>query len=99
MQETMIITGGAGFIGCATAVRLGGWDGKIVAIDNMHPQVHVTPDRPAALPDRVELIVGDVRDAALWNDVVAEYTPSVVLHFAAETGTAQSLTESNRHAS
>jgi dTDP-L-rhamnose 4-epimerase len=98
MQETMIITGGAGFIGCATAARLG-WHGKIVAVDNLHPQVHVTRDRPAALPERVELIVGDVCDSSLWDDVLAEYTPSVVLHFAAETGTAQSLTESNRHAS
>jgi dTDP-L-rhamnose 4-epimerase len=98
MQETMIITGGAGFIGCATAARLA-WEGKILAIDNMHPQVHITRDRPAALPERVELIVGDVRDGALWDDVLAKYMPSVVLHFAAETGTAQSLTESNRHAS
>lgn len=99
MQETMIITGGAGFIGCATAARLGGWDGRIVAIDNMHPQVHVTPDRPHTLPDRVDLIVADIRDSALWDHVLAQYRPSIVLHFAAETGTAQSLTESNRHAS
>lgn len=99
MQETMIITGGAGFIGCRTAARLDSWKGKIVAIDNMHPQVHVTPDRPETLPDRVELIVADVRDGALWDDVLASYRPGVVLHFAAETGTAQSLTESNRHAS
>lgn len=98
MQQTMIITGGAGFIGCATAARLG-WKRKIVAIDNMHPQVHVSSDRPAALPDQVELIVGDVRDGDLWDRVLSEHTPSVVLHFAAETGTAQSLTESNRHAS
>jgi dTDP-L-rhamnose 4-epimerase len=99
MQETMIITGGAGFIGCATAARLTSWEGEIVAIDNMHPQVHVTQDRPENLPDRVELIVADVRDSSLWDDILAKYRPSVVLHFAAETGTGQSLTEANRHAS
>ena len=99
MQKTIIITGGAGFIGCATAARLKDWDGNIVAIDNMHPQVHVTAERPAALPERVELIVGDVCDSDLWDDVLAKHEPGVVVHFAAETGTAQSLTESTRHSS
>jgi dTDP-L-rhamnose 4-epimerase len=99
MYETMIITGGAGFIGSATAARLESWEGKIVAIDNMHPQVHLAANRPAALPDRVELIVADIRDRTMWDDVLADYRPSVILHFAAETGTAQSLTQSNRHAS
>ena len=64
----------------------------------MHPQYRVRRIGPN-LPDRVELIVGDVRDSSLWDDVLAKYRPSVVLHFAAETGTGQSLTEANRHAS
>jgi len=98
MQDVILITGGAGFIGCAVAKGLGGFNQKIVAVDNMHPQIHRSPERPAALPADVDLIVGDVCDDVFWDGFLAEYRPSVILHFAAETGTAQSLTESTRHA-
>lgn len=98
LQETIIITGGAGFIGCAVAKRLVGTGQKVVAIDNMHPQVHRSPGRPEALPDDVELIVADVCDADFWDRFLASNRPTTILHFAAETGTAQSLSESNRHA-
>jgi dTDP-L-rhamnose 4-epimerase len=34
----------------------------------------------------------------VWNAVLARFRPELVVHLAAETGTAQSLTESTRHA-
>lgn len=99
MQKVTVLTGGAGFIGCAVAAKLiDGGCNKIVAIDNMHPQIHKTPGRPEVMPDEVELIVADVCDAAAWDKFLAEYDPATVIHLAAETGTAQSLSESNRHA-
>ena len=61
-------------------------------------QVHARAERPAALDDRVELVVGDVSDPGAWDDLLGRVRPSAVLHLAAETGTAQSLTESTRHA-
>ena len=70
----------------------------MVAVDNLHPQVHPRPERPAALDDRVEFVRGDVTDAALWDRLVPEVRPDAVLHLAAETGTGQSLTEATRHA-
>jgi dTDP-L-rhamnose 4-epimerase len=99
MQDVMIFTGGAGFIGCATAGRFAGQAEKIVAIDNLHPQVHRTPGRPASLPEHVELVVADVRDDEFWDEFLKSHRPKTVVHLAAETGTAQSLSESNRHAS
>jgi dTDP-L-rhamnose 4-epimerase len=98
MEEVVVITGGAGFIGCAVSARLAGQGARIIAIDNMHPQVHRSPDRPEALHPDVELIVADVCDGAFWDKFLADHRPVTVVHFAAETGTAQSLTESNRHA-
>jgi dTDP-L-rhamnose 4-epimerase len=46
----------------------------------------------------VELVIGDVTDSAVWDDLLGEVQPDVVIHLAAETGTAQSLHESSRHA-
>ena len=97
-MATCLITGGAGFIGCALSGRLAGHFERIVAMDNLHPQVHPTPDRPAALDPRVELVVGDVASAADWDALLADCHPDVVIHLAAETGTGQSLTEATRHA-
>ena len=53
-------------------------------------------DRPAALP-KAELVVADVTDADTWDQVLADLRPDLVVHLAAETGTAQSLGESSRH--
>jgi dTDP-L-rhamnose 4-epimerase len=71
---------------------------EVIAVDNLLAQVHPDGVRPAALADGVELVRGDVTDAAVWDSILERARPSVVLHLAAETGTAQSLTESTRHA-
>ncbi|MFB2584765.1 NAD-dependent epimerase/dehydratase family protein [Herbiconiux liukaitaii] len=57
-----------------------------------------TSERPAALHEAAELVVGDVTDPAVWDAVLAEVKPTVIIHLAAETGTAQSLDEATRHA-
>lgn len=94
---TVLVTGGAGFIGCALSDRLPRHFGRIVAFDNMHPQIHTSPERPAGLNQAAEFVVGDVTDAAALDELVAEIKPDVVIHLAAETGTGQSLVESTRH--
>lgn len=97
MAETCLVTGGAGFIGCALSDGLVARFGKVVAVDNLHPQVHPRPERPQALHKDVQLVVGDVADAAMWDALLAQVKPTTVVHLAAETGTGQSLTESSRH--
>ena len=94
----MLVTGGAGFIGCALAPHLLQRGLRVVAVDNLLAQVHPDQARPAALPEGVELVVGDVADPAVWDDLLSTVRPEIVVHLAAETGTAQSLTESTRHA-
>lgn len=94
----VLVTGGAGFIGCALAPHLLRLGLPVVAVDSLLEQVHPGGARPAALPADVELVVGDVADPAVWDGVLARHRPQLVVHLAAETGTAQSLTESTRHA-
>ena len=93
----VLVTGGAGFIGTALAKRLADQAGRWVAFDSLHPQVHKGGLPPEDLPSKVELVVGDVTDATAWDALLADFTPDVVIHLAAETGTAQSLDEASRH--
>ena len=62
---TCLVTGGAGFIGCALSGPLADHFERVVAVDSMLDQVHASGARPAELDSRVELVTGDVRDADL----------------------------------
>ncbi len=96
--RTCLVTGGAGFIGCAVSTGLADAFDKVVALDNLHPQIHATQERPAALDPRVELHVGDITSAQDWDQLLNTVRPDIIIHLAAETGTGQSLTEATRHA-
>ncbi|WP_156687786.1 NAD-dependent epimerase/dehydratase family protein [Mycobacterium sp. Marseille-P9652] len=98
MSASVLITGGAGFIGSALARRLtqAGYD--VAVMDVLHPQVH-GPDTTIDLPPSVRLCTGDVTHAPDWDAVLRLCRPSQVVHLAAETGTAQSLSEATRHGS
>jgi dTDP-L-rhamnose 4-epimerase len=95
---TCLVTGGAGFIGCAISPLIARAFDRVIAIDNLHPQIHAEPVRPAALDGKVALVVADVTLQESWDRILADARPDVVIHLAAETGTGQSLTEASRHA-
>lgn len=93
----VLITGGAGFIGRHLARRLLKEDCRVTLFDNLSPQIHGHFPKVLLDPDiaHTQFIVGDVRDcAALSNALVNQ---DVVVHFAAETGTGQSMYEVSRY--
>lgn len=96
-QATVLVTGGAGFIGSALSRQLAPRSARWVVVDSLHPQVHPTRERPAALDPAAELVIGDVSNPEMWDSLLADVRPDVVVHLAAETGTAQSLREASRH--
>ncbi len=98
-RSRIVITGGAGFIGCALAQRLAAADRDALALDVLHPQVHQVPGRPSRLPDAVALWPFDVTSASAWDALFLLEQPSAIIHLAAETGTGQSLHEASRHGS
>jgi dTDP-L-rhamnose 4-epimerase len=98
VSRNCLVTGGAGFIGCAVSKLLRGKFDRIVAVDNLHPQVHPTGVRPAALDPSVEFVKDDVTERRAWDNLLPDFKPNIVIHLAAETGTGQSLTEGTRHA-
>jgi dTDP-L-rhamnose 4-epimerase len=67
-------------------------------MDVLHPQVH-GGRRAIDLPRSVRLFTGDVTHAPDWDAVLRLFRPSQIVHLAAETGTAQSLSEATRHGS
>ena len=98
LSTSVLITGGAGFIGSALARRLVAADYDVAVMDVLHPQVH--GERPAiVLPPSVRLFTGDVTHGPDCDAVLRLFRPSQIVHLAAETGTAQSLSEATRHGS
>ncbi len=89
-METVLITGGAGFIGSHLADELLARGCRVRALDNLSPQVHGEGQRrPPYLARDVELFVGDIRDAAAVRRAL-EGVDSVV-HLAAAVGVGQSM--------
>src|SRR3954471_20376103 len=91
MTESILITGGAGFIGSHLADRLLEAGHRVRALDNPTPQGHRDARRPDYLSDEVELIAGDVRD----RDAVRRALDGIdsVVHLAARVGVGQSMYE------
>ena len=96
-DDTVLITGGAGFIGSGLAKVLLEQGVRVLVADSLHPQVHTEFGRPGRLPVEAELIPFDVTDPVAWDALLKIERPATVVHLAAETGTGQSLRESSRH--
>jgi dTDP-L-rhamnose 4-epimerase len=90
MSKSILVTGGAGFIGSHVCALLLSRGYKVRALDSLVPQVH-GPERrrPEYLCPDVELIVGDVRDP----EAVARALDGTdaVIHLVALVGVGQSM--------
>jgi dTDP-L-rhamnose 4-epimerase len=95
--ETILLTGGAGFIGShlAEALLLRGHHVRV--LDPLIDQVHRGADRPAHLSDEVELIVGDIREHDVLRNALDG--ADAVVHLAARVGVGQSMYEINDYVS
>ncbi|MEC8909224.1 MAG: SDR family NAD(P)-dependent oxidoreductase, partial [Pseudomonadota bacterium] len=83
MSKTILVTGGAGYIGSHTCVELIEAGYNVVVIDNL------SNSSPEAL-NRVEKITGtapvfvegDVRDPVLLASIFSQHSIAAVIHFA-----------------
>ena len=94
---TVLLTGGAGFIGQHLARHLAAVRYEVAAVDLLHRQVHADPDAARrAFPGPV--VVGDVADRSVWTTAAAQVRRvEALVHLAAETGTGQSMYEVDRY--
>ncbi|WP_228399628.1 SDR family NAD(P)-dependent oxidoreductase [Chryseobacterium sp. VAUSW3] len=99
-MKKIMITGGAGFIGSRLALRLLKEGCSVTVLDNLSPQIHgENPeiDSPLyqSISGKVDFIKGDITNR---NDVeTALENADAVIHFAAETGTGQSMYEIEKY--
>lgn len=93
-MKNILITGGAGFIGSNLALKLIQKGHKITVLDNLSKQIHgenpeVTSPLFKSIKDKVNFIEGTVTSREDWTKALENQ--NVVVHFAAETGTGQSM--------
>ena len=70
-MNSILITGGAGFIGSNLALHLVSEGHDVTVLDNLSPQIHgADPEQTsplyAGIRDKVRFIRGDVCDPAVW---------------------------------
>ena len=89
-SPTLLITGGAGFIGSHLASELLQHGYHVRILDNLTPQVHGSERlRPRHLDRRAEVAVGDIRDSQSVQEAL-EGVDSVI-HLAAVVGERASM--------
>lgn len=98
MAGSVLITGGAGFIGSHLADELLRHGYRVRVLDSLLAQVHgASATRPRYLDPEVELIKGDVRDAETVKKALAG--TEAVFHMAARVGVGQSMYEIEQYTS
>lgn len=82
---TVLVTGGAGYIGSHTVLELFDAGEKVVVLDNLSTGFRWV------VPEYARLIVGDVGDQDLVTTIVAEHAIDSIIHFAGSVVVPESM--------
>ena len=84
MQQTILVTGGAGYIGsaCVQALKTAGH--HVVVFDDL------TTGKREKVPDGIELVVGDLTDEAALESLFSQHEFDAVIHCAAKKAVGES---------
>ena len=82
-MATILVTGGAGYIGSHTCVQLLDAGHEVVVLDNLSNSSEQALQRIQTLTNKtLTFIRGDIRDAATLDQLFAQYDIEAVIHFA-----------------
>lgn len=84
-KDTILVTGGAGYIGAHTVRELVKAGHSVVVIDNL------ATGKKSNLAEDVVFVEGDFADPELLNKIFAEYKVGAVIHFAASIEVGESV--------
>ncbi len=92
MQDTILITGGAGFIGSNFILQLlGRGSSSIINLDKLTYAGNLRNLQTVTREPRYEFVHGDIADRALVRDLFERRQPRAVVHFAAESHVDRSI--------
>lgn len=99
-MKNILVTGGAGFIGSNLALKLISKGYNITVLDNLSEQIHgLIPENHSPLyrsiMGKVNFIKGNVTSKDDWRKAITNQ--DVIVHYAAETGTGQSMYEIEKY--
>ena len=98
MSKTILVTGGAGYIGSHTCVRLLESGYEVVVLDNFSNSSQEAVRRVEDITRRkVTLIEGDINDAALLDQVFQAHAIDAVIHFAGLKAVGESVAQPLRY--
>lgn len=86
-MRTILVTGGAGFIGSRVAASLISPKNRVIIFDNL------STGRLDAIPKKALLEKGDVRNPGAVRGIFKTYKPDVVLHIAGQASNISSFTD------
>ena len=82
-MSTILVTGGAGYIGSHTTVELLNTDNKVIVLDNLSNASEASLAAVRRLTNReIEFVQGDIRNEDLLGQLFAEKQIDAVMHFA-----------------
>jgi UDP-glucose 4-epimerase len=90
----VLVTGGAGYIGCHTCVELLEAGHEVFVIDNLCNGHEVALDRVRGITNRdLRFMNADVRDTVALNKIFNIFKPEAVIHFAGLKAVGESVTD------
>ncbi|MDO8287724.1 MAG: UDP-glucose 4-epimerase GalE [Parvibaculum sp.] len=84
---SVLVTGGAGYIGCHMVIDLLNAGEEVVVIDNLTTGF----DWAVQVPEK--LIIGDIADETLVNKIIADHKVEAVIHFAGSVIVPESVSD------
>ncbi len=98
MKSTILVTGGAGYIGSHTCVELLAAGHDLVVFDNLSNSKRAVLDRVARIAGRdAPFVEGDVRDRTALRRVFAAHRIDAVIHFAGLKAVGESVAQPLRY--
>ena len=101
-MKNILITGGAGFIGSNLSLTLLKKGYRVTVLDNLSKQIHgdnpeVSSPLYISIKDKVNFIQGSINDRLTLEKAIKNQ--DIIVHFAAETGTGQSMYQIEHYSS
>ncbi|MGI9573787.1 UDP-glucose 4-epimerase GalE [Alloalcanivorax xenomutans] len=97
-MATVLVTGGAGYIGSHTVLLLLEAGHRVVVVDNLSNSSPESLRRVEALTGKsVTLVEGDIRDGGLMEQVLRDHQVEAVVHFAGLKAVGESVAQPLRY--